>query len=134
MHGSVNDPPQNLYVRPKSRKRSESTWFAATGSVLLFLSAVFLWSDMAIHVEYVLVLAAFALTVLGLLEQPRARPGLPLAGLVGIALLGTGWYAGGAYLGLATVPSFQPVPLLLSIAVSLVGTICIAATSWRRLV
>jgi hypothetical protein len=114
------------------RTRSDARWLYWGGALLCGLATVFLWGQLAIDVEYLLVLAALVATALGIAERPRAHPDWGMLSLGGIAALSGSWFAGGAYLGLVESAAFHPLPLLLALGLSLVGALAVVAVTWQR--
>lgn len=109
------------------RKKSDSQWLYGAGALLCGLATLFLWGQLAIDVEYLLLLGALIATALGVSKKPDM--GIYVLGAV--AAISGLWFAGGSYLGLVESSAFHPLPLLLSLGLSLAGALAVVAVKWR---
>jgi hypothetical protein len=121
-----------LEARLDARPGSDARWLAWGGALLCALAILFTWGQLAIDSEYLLTVAAFAATALGIWQRPRSRPDLGMHLLLVIAVVSAAWFGGGAYLGVVEVKAFHPLPLLLGLALSLAGALAVALTTWRN--
>jgi hypothetical protein len=119
-------------VRLDARPGSDARWLAWGGALLCALAILFTWGQLAIDSEYLLAVAAFGATALGIWQRPRSRPALGMHLLFLIAAASAAWFGGGAYLGVVEVKAFHPLPLLSGLGLSLAGALAVALTTWRH--
>jgi hypothetical protein len=106
-----------------------SRGFAAVGAGLLALAGYFVWRDLGVGAEYLLVVVAVVAAAAELTARPRSRPHAGLVALLGCTLIAGAWFGGGALLGIVPRDEFHPVALLLTMGIAVAG--CVGA--WARL-
>jgi uncharacterized membrane protein len=108
-------------------QQSESTGLALVGAALLALAAYFVWRDLGVGAEYLLMTAATAAAVAQVIQRPRRWPDLGLTALLGCTVVAGGWFAGGAFFGLVDGGRFHPLLLVATMGVAVAG--CVAAAA-----
>jgi hypothetical protein len=109
---------------------AETRTFAFLGAALIALAAFFVWRDLNVSAEYLLVVAALAATGLEVAQRPRGRPHLGLLALLACTLVAGAWFAGGSYLGAVAVGSFRPFVLLATMGIAVIGCVMAAARAY----
>jgi hypothetical protein len=110
---------------------AETRGFAVAGAVLMALAAFFVWRDLGVGGEYLLIGAATIAAVAEWLQRPRRWPHAGLAALLGCTLVGGVWFALGAFAGAYPTTQFHPELLLVAMAIAVVG--CVAAAARTHL-
>jgi hypothetical protein len=90
-----------------------TTWLWLAGIVLGAAGLFFLWHDLALSAEWLLVAGSGVAAALAATGRPRFAPALPLWLGTVLALAAATWFAAGALLGLVEPRDFHPLPLIL---------------------
>jgi hypothetical protein len=111
---------------------AETRGFALAGAALIALAAFFVWRDLGVGGEYLLIGAATVAALAEWLQRPRRWPHAGLAGLLGCTLVAGTCFALGAFAGSISATDFHPVLLFVVMAIAVVG--CVAAAARTHLV
>jgi len=96
-------------------------WLWGAGYALLLLCGLFVWRDLAVGPEYLLIAATAVAAAMVTGARPRWAPQLGVFLLFGASLTSAMWFANGAIFGTIPDDAFQPRPLVLTALLALVG-------------
>jgi uncharacterized membrane protein len=108
----------------------EKRAFAGLGVVLIGAAAYFVWRDLGVSAEYLLVAVAVVATALEIIQCPRDRPHVGLSILLACTLAAGVCFAGAAYFGYVPAGSARPFVLFATMGIAAIGGIVALARAY----
>ncbi len=126
-----NPTPHDPDLRQAPSTGSDARGFAIAGALLLTLAGYFVWHDLNVDADYLLLATALAALAAQVTQRPRVLPDLGLALLLGCTVVGGAWLV--VVANVAQPSPAQARPLLLLAIMGIAVAACVATLARRYL-